>query len=378
MTPFIREKAALLAISPSSLAAYLIAAGWTKGPAVNGVADIWLSPGDQAQELLLPRSGEVADYATRIAEVLQGLATFEARSEYQIASAIALADADVIRIRRGSDDVAHDSIALGDASWLVDSAQDMMAAAAATAVHPRRVLPSRRPNQASDYLRHVQFGQTERGSFILTIVSRVEPLLTPGSPGLEQLWDDPFPRRVVKTLFRSLAATRHAIDLAAGGGSLQAFEQAVDVGVSANLCTAIAGLVAGAGASGGIRASLSWAVATPVLEEVPLAASFDVTHLDILADAASFLRQASPLAGLQLTGVVVNLHREEGADTGVATISCVIEGTVRQLLVPLDATNHQVAIVAYRDQHGVLFKADVRQVGRQYRASAVQTFSLIK
>jgi hypothetical protein len=57
----------------------------------------------------------------------------------------------------------------------VHHVRGLMMAAACTAVQPRAWFRSRKPAQAEQYLRQVRLGQTEQGSYVLTVQSRVPP-----------------------------------------------------------------------------------------------------------------------------------------------------------------------------------------------------------
>ena len=79
-----------------------------------------------------------------------------------------------------------------------------------------------------------------------------------------------------------------------------------------------------------------------------------------------------------MTGVVVNLHREEGQIEGRVTVACVIEGVVRQLQAILAAADYDRAIEAHREQKGVMFRADIARAGRGFRASNVREFRVVE
>src|SRR4051812_12848880 len=80
------------------------------------------------------------------------------------------------------------------------------------------------------------WGQTEHGSFVVTLLAPVPPLL---QPKLDPSWaspaDEPMERLVTRRLMQALEASRTAAEMALSGDA-KAFEDAVNAGVSANLC----------------------------------------------------------------------------------------------------------------------------------------------
>ena len=85
------------------------------------------------------------------------------------------------------------------------------------------------PDVAKDYVDHVRLGQTERGSFILTILS---PHAYDPPEEHPSMFDAPFGRRVSERLGVALQAVDVAITASVSEG-VKAFEQATAAGVSA-------------------------------------------------------------------------------------------------------------------------------------------------
>lgn len=375
----ITDREELANLEPADVSVYLQSRGWARLGIGGGRAESWMHPSAaQEVELLLPTDKSLGDYALRVSQVLHSLEVVEGRSQLEIMRDICYVGADVIRLRRASDPQAFGTIPLIDGTKLIEQAVAMVTAAACAAVATRRVVPTRHPAEADAYVKHVRLGHTEKGSFILTVVSRVAPLMVSGSPALLELMEEPFPRRVTRTLWRAVGASSVATKLTRAGGSLSVFEQAVEEGVSANLCEALAGMLEATGPETELNLSVAWAAAHPVHEEGLREHGFSHNDVPILYEAARTLKRAAPLEGIPVTGVVVKLHREKGAEAGDVTVSCAIEGSVKKLSVPLTPSDYQVAIDAHRDKLGVYFRADVTLLGRQYIASNVRGFRLVE
>jgi hypothetical protein len=380
MKASIYDREQLQSLTPTAIAAYLQAKGWHREPSGYEQAELWTLKinRDEPAEALVPTNGNVRDFALRVSELLSTLEYLEQRSQLEIVRDILYAEADVIRLRRLTEAGDAGVIPLVDGVKLVENAIAVMTAAACSAVSPRKVVPSQRPAEAQDYLQHVKLGQTEQGSFVLTIISPVVPLLTPGSPNLLEFMEDPFPRRVTKTLASALAATRVAISLETVSDRLGAFEGMVENGVSTDLCEAIAGLLEAAGQHGRIGLDVRWAPALPVTTQKGSSLEFTYEEAPVLTQAARVLRESSPQESISIFGVVVHLSREQHSDNGAVTIHGVVEGSLRKFLVPLSAADYEVAIEAHRQKRGVYFLADIAKLGRRYRADNVWGFRMLE
>lgn len=180
-----------------------------------------------------------------MAEVLSTLADVEGRSQLEVLRDLQTTASDLVRVRapsRGADD---GTLPLDQAVVFVERSRDMMLAAACAAIDKRPVYAKRKAQQAMDYLGHVRMGQTERGSYVLTIFSPVPPELRPAQETLFPVEpEEPYERAVTRTLMSALKALEGAARDAAVEGNMTPFQAAVSQGVSTNLCDAVVALSA--------------------------------------------------------------------------------------------------------------------------------------
>ena len=163
MKATVRDPQALRSIRPEDLRQYLSSHGWIPSPQQNGLAATYTRQLDGTDfELLVPLSRDLRDFAQRMSEVLRTLEIVEKRDQIQILSDLTSARADVVRIRRaGADD---GTILLEEGVSLINSASDLILAAACTTVTPRLYFPGKKPTAATDYMHRTRLGQSERGS----------------------------------------------------------------------------------------------------------------------------------------------------------------------------------------------------------------------
>src|SRR6266567_8729063 len=212
MKAAIRDTQILRAVSLLDITAYLRANGWRRAEE-SAKAAYW-QRSDEAEhgyEILVPRRSEFADFPARIGEVLSTLEVVENRSQLEIFNDLITSNADVIRVRTHSrDGEDNGSLSLEDGVMLHEKVREMILAAACATIRKSAVYAKRKPERAMSYLRRIRLGQTERGSYVFTLISPVTPALR-----IEHslfTTEEPFERRVVETLANALNATRDAAE----------------------------------------------------------------------------------------------------------------------------------------------------------------------
>jgi len=256
----------------------------------------------------------------------------------------------------------------------MESAKDVVLAAACSAVYARPNYPTRKPAEATDYLRQVRLGQTERGSFVLTVLCPVPPeLLNP--PTL--LPQEPYGRRVTRTLMAALASARDATSHAAITGNFDLFATSVQAGVSANLCDALVRL-GEAVPETSLDLSLAWSK-NRGREGLPASrAIFDPDFLPVLKEAARLFRENEPEQDVQMVGYVVQLKRGEHEAIGKAVVAGLCNGAVRRAVILLPEEQFAVATQAIENRKPISCRGDLIKVGRGYQLTNPYEFRLLE
>ncbi len=355
MKATVRDIETLRSVQPLEFAAYLRASGWQEYQHIPERAAVWsLDDGSNGgYEILLPLRRDFGDFVNRIGEALQTLEVVEQRSQLEILQELETTAADIVRVRLTPPDSTSGSIPIDRGVDLFQRAREMMLAAACAAVEKKTQYQTRKLTKATDYLSKVHFGQTERGSYVVNILSRVAPTLQsdtlfPTEPYEEA---DPFERSVTKTLAEALDATRTAAEYAAATGTVDLFTRAVESGVSANLCEAIVGMSESGGGEG-LEIGLRWAPARPVQRSIPRSVSFAADTIPLIQEAARIFRRTPPKEGFEIEGYVTTLTRkEEVGGKGTVTIATFVEDSPRVVNVRLEGDDYDRAIRAH--QYGI-------------------------
>ncbi|NEE03897.1 hypothetical protein [Phytoactinopolyspora halotolerans] len=365
-----------LEITPRAISSYLGTAGWELSNA-DKAAQIWelYEAGKLAARVMVPLDNGYVDFARRYNETLRSLCLIYDWDMHQLATRIVQTNSDLFYIR--ADQTSLDgSIPLRQAENLLNGASDMLLYAAWSTISPRSHYSGKRPNAAKDFIEHdVRMGHTQRGSFIITILARLEADDQDSAGSETSETDDrsqsdvtkksaavetdeaepqvdvhipPFQRRVMATLATGVQAAREA---AMQTGSVSV-DDAVFQGLSANLVKSIRRMTKYEGLRS-LDLSFSWAPSEPAmrpdLEDVEINRDV-IPNLEPLQERLG-LRELAP-ATETIFGQVIRLERDDGDDDeGVVTIRGVIgKSTRRQAKVSLAGTKYDDAIRAHRQR----------------------------
>jgi hypothetical protein len=378
MRSALRDETAFTTLVPVDTAAYLRTHGWREVERIDLRQAVWVKSLEKEDfEVLLPLDRSFRDYALRMAELLATLELVEQRPQAAILRDISTTFADVIRIRSQHEGSRDGSLSLAGGVSLVENARDLLLAAACATVSKRAYFPTRKPDAAIHYVEKLRMGQTERGSYVMTIQSPVPPALQGDLFSEEDLPEssEPFERRVSKTLMRAIAALREAADESAATGDIRPFREAVPLGVSANLCDALVGLQEGTD-SDWLEVGISWAPARRMAEEaIRTCVRIPREVSPVLQEAGRVFKQVVSFEDLTLQGFVTDLHRADSR-MGTITVSAVVEDRFRKVRIDLDPADYDLAITAHRERLPIACEGDLVREGKGYVLKSPRSFGL--
>ena len=356
----IRDREALLAVSPAALSAYARAAGWTKVEPYGDHSDVYNGGG--LPEIILPRTQRLGDYAGVVAQLVDIFARAAEMDELSLYRDLVTADCDVIRVRAAEG--GDGTVAVDAGIDLMRGAHDMILAAACSLGKQQPVYRPGANEAAADYVRRMRLGQTEQGSFVVTLLSSVVP--PPIQLSIEPGWslDDLVERQMTGRLVDALRAARQATEEVVGGGA-DPFDGAVQHGVSANLCEALVKLIEPFPT---LDVSITWARTRPMPTPRDIVC-FAKTDAPILAEAARSFRDRAPRPDMRLYGFVRSLKRDESETDGEITLRASIgdEDPTKSVTAVLNQSDYEQAIQAHKEKAAVIAEGDLERVGRRWK-----------
>ena len=371
----IQDEGALNAVSPSALSAYARAAGWTKEEPYGEHSDVYVR-GD-ALGIVIPRTQHLGDYAdvvSRLIEIFAEAAETDALSLYRD---LVTADCDIVRVRAAPEG-ADGTVPVEDGVRLINGVRKMVLAAACSWSKPRQLYYARANQQAANFMRKVRLGQTERGSYVVTLLAPVVSLPILQAAAHDSEMDAPHAERsVTKLLIEALTATQKSIERTSRGDA-DAFMKAVERGASANLCRAVATLIK---PFGGIDISLTWALTYP-MRVARNTVCFGASDAPILSEAAQRLQKQhtrhisdrnpgrfqdrKPKPDMPVQGRIQHLRRDRLETNGTVTLQTHDDRYAVLITATLDPRSYELAIQAHKDDATVVMTGDLEQCDGQW------------
>ena len=353
---------ALSQISLRSLYAYLRAQGWREIDRFGNSVSVYGRDGDD-EELLVP-SSPLADYSRRVFDVLVGLSSSEDRDLRAVIRDISLSEFDLVRVRLPEADV-QGSVPVAAGVSLFQESRNLLLAAACSAWRPQRAFRAGRVQEAGDYMSTVRLGQTEVGSFVVNLLSPVPPSLDGMVAADGGLSPEPFPRRVTRKLVSGLTSAEEAVALVnRGGAGIEEFESKVALGVSANLCDAIVGLLSHEGRQV-LDVSVSWSLVRqpPGKREQII---FGYSDGVVLREASRVLKYRQERPNERLAGYVSGLARGQAERRGRVILKAIVDDTMSSIRVDFGPMDYSRIVEAHDQRRGVSLEGDLRRDGQRW------------
>lgn len=373
---------------------YLLLTGWSLLDADTKTSLLappdW-SMDDRPLRVAVPQRGVDLDGSEAwLIEAAHVISNVERRSLDEVLSDVTHGGADTLSIR-STPDAPSGQAPLGEALEAVAALKSLAAGSAAGVEDPHAVvLPSRRPAQAELFARSTRLS-TGRGSFVLHLalpLGQPAPSRRPVDEGQGSLLDmpiDPFGRLVARRLETVL---RTSLDLArrVNDGDLrlqEAFGGVQPAGrANATELDALARLSGGGDDRGKYHLRIA---------ESPVAASSDgrrvaplvlaVTPAEQLTfeRAADHLRKRQPLSGVTVTGLVVQLKRDQALGPGDVIVLGVGDdsGEQRRYRVELSEADYARANYAHGEGLRVTVTGDVDVKGQIRRVVRLKSFDVV-
>lgn len=370
MKAHIVDRAALLAVTPLALRAYASGEGWTPVEQYGEHSHVYAF--GESDEIILPGTTALADYSSVIADVIRSLARVENRDELQIYRDLASADRDVVRVRLpDADDDGSVGVEVG--VQLVNSSRDLLLSAACAAWNPQRSYRAGRVGIADSYMTKVRMGQTEQGSFVVTLLAPVPPQIESAQGNLwGNVLDEPFERKVTRRLSGGLDAAADAIEQYNLRSDVDVFDNAVRHGASANLFDAASLL---SDRESGFDVSITWARTRPAPER-RWHRSFTRAEGEVMREVSRVFRERRPRPNETVRGFVTKLA-QEGQNPGQITIKGFVDDQWVAIKVNLSFADYHKAIVAHKEVRQVDITGTLERVGQRWWLSDAHDLELV-
>jgi len=158
-------------ISPIAFAKYLKDTGWALFQTKRENIKIFQHErNDDFFQVIIPMERRLNDYREAMYKAVETVAKVEAKSIEQVMLYLLNPNTDILKIRLEKKDVEAGNILLNDAICVYENAKRLLAATALDILHPKKYHQGRMDDCVLKFLSNCRFGQTEVGSYVISVV----------------------------------------------------------------------------------------------------------------------------------------------------------------------------------------------------------------
>lgn len=337
---------ALNAIKPTFLKNYVLSHGWTRQGELPGKFFIYVH--STGKQLLVPMNVEFDDYYRRITDALEILASVEKRSITSIVNDVYMPSTDVIRCRLVGQEYENGTAPLLEGLSLIAGSKKSLFASALQVVNPKKYHKRLRNTEAEEFLSKCRLGQTERGSFITTLVCPIG-ISTPDQqnflPPADVQQFSTYTRKVTANFLNEIHLIKKAID----DDNLDVLMDGEIPLVSSNFCDALVEMK-----PQNLHSSLEIGVRFSTKDLIPNLTNLISLRSDYFSEIEQISRELRPQYVTELETIFAKVDallgqpNEQGAVSGEVVIKFIDEDIPAKAKINLNAVDYQIAVEAHR------------------------------
>lgn len=206
-------------INPSAFARYLRCTGWNPFETKKERVRVFQrEDGRGSFQVVLPFDKSLSDFQEATYRAVETLAEAEGRSLEQVFLYLLNPSADVLKIRIEKRGIEAGSILFNDTMRIYENARDLVGAATLDVLHPRRYHRGRMDKTVMNFLADCRFGQTEIGSYVISVICPFAELDERGDYRQLSIFSDEdrcavsLTRQITNKVMASIASIKRHID----------------------------------------------------------------------------------------------------------------------------------------------------------------------
>lgn len=313
-----RSRETLLELEPAQIAAYLRSTGWTPAETRKSSIQWQLSEPERGRSVVLVTDRRDPDYEDYTTILFARLRDVEGRGDDAIYFDVLNAGRDTMTIAVAAPTIGQGEVPVSYGAELFRATRDLMAAGGRSVIGTRAKFGGPPPENVRDALDRLTFGQTRAGSYIITVKTPVDQQLVMDDPGAAI----GFERRTIARTVEAVAAAQTA---AQHLGDENAIDDAIERGVSQQLCAALEAIdprVSGAT----VRLSSQWGKGLPTPPSTPESIELEMADFSRLRSLGEMLGALTPEPDYHLEGWIKEISFASQWDP-YATVT--VEGRVK-------------------------------------------------
>ena len=337
-------------VNPITFSKYLQDTGWEQFHTKRKDIRIFQKKQEEFSQVIIPMNEMLSDYYEALYLACQEVAKIENRSIEQLLLYLLNPNADILKIHIEKRAVESGSILIDDAIKVYENAKKMLGAAAQDVLKPTLIHQGRIDTSVTEFLAGCRFGQTEVGSYVISVIC---PMTEVENGEVRQLnfFDDEqkeeknFTRKVTEKVVTSIQRLKDRID----EGQYSLAETCLEDQTSINFYEALIGI--NLEEEGTIVEYIpEWAPGFPVTAEVPESVSISHHYYQPILAAVTKIKGAEKKKR-KIVGRIKRLEASpdlENRDAGKVTIIYVDENNkAKTAVAKLEKADYCKAIDAH-------------------------------
>lgn len=339
-----------LEVGVAEVVSYLTRAGWRRGLG-GSLAEIWDNPQHEGVRVLVPKEQRAPDFVNRITMLTHDLAQLEQRHSRQISEDIARQFLDVTDLRAENPDLISVTIPLRAGHAMLDSARQLVVAAAGATIRRQGHFGKSMPRRARQHVNAVRLGHTREGSYVIPLISAAripDPPSQDEPPHLELAVEEAaFDRRVLVTMARALDVLAEMVVRRDQPPTRAEVHDAVGEGVSYELCTAVHQII-NTDEITDLSIDFNWALAARPPVRAPSHVGFPVGAIERVSAVLEMLRAVDTERQSVIYGLTTHLSSGTADVGGRVGVEAVVDGKLRTVWMDLGLQDYETAIACHK------------------------------
>lgn len=347
---------------------YLTGRSWTKYPSKKGDKVFFRKEdNNNVSEIIIPLTRDFSDYENAILNAINLIAKYEQRDPIQLINDLLLPPADQIRFRVNNTRTKDGLISLSEGFMLLDSAKKSLLATAHDILKPEIYHKRLFLKDAQQFIDSCMMGQTERGSFIASIVCPIGNNSTDDKYQQLSLFDSlndlttSFTRQVTTKLMKSIGHVKSVIE----NQSHADLEN--NEAISANFLESLIEM-GEYGENEEIQIMCSWSPTAPQQDSsAPTSVTMTRDYILPLERIVEHIRERNADEIGEFVGRISEVKADPDASTrsdGQIIFNCIGESGAIKTKVTLKKDDFQQALIAFEQGKNIKILGMLRMSGR--------------
>jgi hypothetical protein len=324
----------------------------------------------------VPLERGLADYDESIVRVVRKVASVEGRPPESVLRDLLRPRHDVLRFGLEGPLTQAGAIGLLEGAALVGGAKKALLASACSVKKPRPYHPRLDLAEAEAFVQSCKLGQTEVGSFVLTVEAPLDARARPAQG------KEPFGRKAVTHLMQATAFLVDAVRQWGRDATGAAVNQDVfklEPNLSANLCDALVEMMP-SDESADLRLRSSWSPLLAAPPDTPSMVVVDRSMYEAIESVGNELRPKHGAQSEQLVGRVVELSGGpdvSGALEGEVVLQAQRDDELLRVRVALGPEEYRHAVRAHLEQRFVSVRGVLRRGRPVHQLDQASAFKVV-